>query len=70
MGLVRLQLLGGAAALMFSFVMSVVALILGWRWKRIWILAVLLILMGFVPLVATLAAESWITRLHHLIMES
>jgi ABC-type sugar transport system permease subunit len=60
------NLVGGAAALLQTLFLSAVALMLGWKSKRVRILAILLILLGVVPLIAAGTAFAWIVGVHQL----
>ncbi len=69
MALATWDLMGSAASWLLSTVLSILALIHGWRWKRIWYLAILLFCLGFAPAVAALGTAGWIIDVHHLVLE-
>ena len=52
-----------------STLLSVMALSLGWRLRRIWLLAILLFIMGFAPLASALGSYDWVIDTHHLELE-
>jgi ABC-type sugar transport system permease subunit len=60
------NLVGGAAALLQTLLLSAIALTLGWKSRRIRILVILLILLGFVPLLAAGVTFDWINQVHQL----
>lgn len=66
MALFAANLLGGAAAFALTMVLTLVAVIVGWRWKRIWILALLLCVLALAPFAAAMGTYGWIITVHHL----
>jgi hypothetical protein len=64
--LVLIIFLGGAASALLAFGLALFAVIIGRRWKRIWVLALLLFLLGFSPFVVADGVYIWIIDFHHL----
>jgi hypothetical protein len=58
-----------AAGFLLSTIMSVTALIWGWRSVRIRALAILVFLMGFLPLAVAATAYDMIVSLHQLVLD-
>ena len=53
-------------AFMLVLILATVALIVGWRWKRVWTLALVLVVFGFAPFVVAGSAYQGIIAAHHL----
>lgn len=69
MGWSALMFLICGGTLLVTGALCLVGLIVGWRWKRIWVLSAIAFLLAFGPLMASWGISGWISDEHHLVWE-